>query len=274
LIGLELKNRIGVRWLADFRDPWTTIGYHKDLKLTKASLQKHKNLERQVLTTADHVVVTSSKTKLEFQNKTDKPITVITNGYDTENNETIVLDEKFSIAHIGSLLSKRNPELLWKAIQDLIAENDTFKKHFQLKLVGVVSDDVLNTLQSCNLTNYIDKVGYVSHIESVRIQKKSQVLLLIEVDSEDTKCIIPGKLFEYMASNRPILAIGPKQSDVEVILKETNTGEYFYYADYKNLKSVILKYFNAFLGGNLKTQAIGLQKYSRKALTKKLTEII
>ena len=98
--------------------------------------------------------------------------------------------------------------------------------------------------------------------------------MLIEIDSEDTKCIIPGKLFEYMASNRPILAIGPKQSDVEDILNETNTGEYFHYDDYTNIKSVILKYFNTFMEGNLKSHAVGLQKYSRKALTKKLTEII
>ena len=274
LIGLNLKRQLGVKWLADFRDPWTTIGYHKALKLTEASKQKHHKLENEVLTAADHIIVTSTSTKLEFQNKTRTPITVITNGYDVENNQTAALDKKFTFAHIGSLLSKRNPELLWKAIQDLIAENDSFKKHFQLKLVGAVSDVVLNTIKSYNLTDYLYEVGYVSHIESVSIQKKSQVLLLIEIDSEDTKCIIPGKLFEYMASNRPILAIGPKQSDVEVILNETNTGEYFHYDDYTNIKSVILKYFNTFMEGNLKSHAVGLQKYSRKALTKKLTEII
>jgi glycosyltransferase involved in cell wall biosynthesis len=274
LIGLNLKRQLGVKWLADFRDPWTTIGYHKALKLTEASKQKHLKLENEVLTAADHIIVTSASTKLEFQNKTKTPITVITNGYDVEINQNAALDKKFTIAHIGSLLSKRNPELLWKAIQDLIAENDSFKKHFQLKLVGAVSDVVLNTIKSYILTDYIDEVGYVSHIESVSIQKKSQVLLLIEIDSEDTKCIIPGKLFEYMASNRPILAIGPKQSDVEVILNETNTGAYFNYDDYENIKSVILKYFNAFLEGDLKSHGIGLQKYSRKALTKKLTEII
>lgn len=274
LIGLNLKRELGVKWLADFRDPWTTIGYHKELKLTKSSQQKHQRLENDVLTMADDIIVTSSNTKSEFQNKTSTPITVITNGYDNEHSDSVVLDKKFSLAHIGSLLSKRNPELLWKAIQDLIAENDSFKKHFQLKLVGTVSDVVLNMIKSHSLTDYIDEMGYVSHIESIKIQKESQVLLLIEIDSEDTKCIIPGKLFEYMVSNRPILAFGPKHTDVEVILNETNTGEYFYYNDYDNLKSTIRKYFNAFMEGNLKTQAIGLQKYSRKALTKKLTEIL
>ena len=274
LIGLKLKSKLGVKWIADFRDPWTTIGYHKELKLTKASQQKHKSLESLVLKTADQIVVTSSNTKIEFQNKTSQPITVITNGYDNEHNQSAVLDKKFSIAHIGSLLSKRNPEILWKALQDLIAENESFAKHFQLKLVGAVSDDILSTLELYDLINYIDKVGYVSHNESVRFQKESQVLLLIEIDSEDTKCIIPGKLFEYMVSNRPIVAMGPKQSDVEVIINETNTGHYFYYNDYKNLKNVILELFNAFLDGNLKTQVIGIEKYSRKALTKKLTEII
>jgi hypothetical protein len=58
---------------------------------------------------------------------------------------------------------------------------------------------------------------------------QSRVLLLIEIDSEDTKAIIPGKLFEYMASETPIIAIGPKDADVEQIIKSTHTGHYFCY---------------------------------------------
>ncbi|NNC49546.1 MAG: glycosyltransferase, partial [Flaviramulus sp.] len=106
LIGLKLKEQLGVKWLADFRDPWTTIGYHKQLKLTKASLEKHKDLEKQVLNTADQVLATSFTTKTEFQQITNKPIEVITNGYDAETPVDFKLDSKFSLAHIGSLLSK------------------------------------------------------------------------------------------------------------------------------------------------------------------------
>ncbi len=274
LIGLQLKERLKVRWLADFRDPWTTIGYHKQLKLTKKAQQKHKTLEKQVLNTADQIIVTSSVTKKEFESLTKKPIEVITNGYDYEPVEKIELDSKFSIAHIGSLLSKRNPEILWKALSDLIEANEGFAKDFQLNFVGAVSQDVLNSIDNNNLSNYINNVGYISHNESIKCQKKSQILLLIEIDSEETKCIIPGKLFEYMVSNRPIIALGPKGSDIEKIIKETNTGNYFYYNDYELLKSTILNHYKAFQNKTLQSHAIGLQKYSRKSLTESLSKLI
>jgi hypothetical protein len=98
--------------------------------------------------------------------------------------------------------------------------------------------------------------------------------LLIEIDSDDTKCIIPGKLFEYMVSERPILAIGPKNSDFENIIKQTNTGVFYQYNEKNELKSQILSYFNQYLENNLKVNAVGLQQYSRKSLTEKLANTI
>nr|WP_303318042.1 glycosyltransferase family 4 protein [Flavivirga sp. MEBiC07777] len=274
LIGLQLKERLGVRWLADFRDPWTTIGYHKQLKLSRSSKKKHIALEKQVLNTADQIIVTSFTTKKEFQQITNCPIEVITNGYDYEATHAFNLDVKFSIAHIGSLLSKRNPDVLWKVLSDLRKENNGFLKDFQLNFIGAVSEEVLKTIKKYNLSDCTFELGYVSHKEAIVFQKKSQVLLLVEIDSEDTKCIIPGKLFEYMVSNRPILAIGPKASDVEKIIKETNTGAYFNYDDYELLKTTILEYYKAFKGKKLQSNPIGLQKYSRKQLTQQLATLI
>lgn len=274
LIGSQLKERLGVKWVADFRDPWTTIGYHKQLKLTDASKQKHKDLEKQVLTTADQIIVTSHTTKTEFEQITKKPIEVITNGYDKESVEDFQMDSKFSLAHIGSLLSKRNPDILWKVLSELIAENDSFSKDLQLNFIGLVSDSVLDSIKNYNLSDYINKVGYVSHKQAITYQKKSQILLLIEINSEDTKCIIPGKLFEYMAANRPIISIGPIGSDVEKIIKETNTGNYFNYEASDSLKRIILEHYKAFQNNDLQVHPIGLQKYSRKSLTEALSKLL
>ncbi|SFD68312.1 Glycosyl transferases group 1 [Algibacter lectus] len=274
LIGLQLKEKLGVKWIADFRDPWTTIGYHKQLKLTEKSKQKHKALEKLVLNTADDIVVTSSVTKTEFEAITNKPIEVITNGYDYESVESKPLDAKFTIAHIGSLLSKRNPIILWQVLSELVQEHEGFSKDFQLNFVGAVSETVLQSIETVGLANHVNNAGYVSHKESIIYQKSSQVLLLVEIDSKETKCIIPGKLFEYMVSNRPILALGPQGSDVENIIKETNTGNYFYYTDYKSLKSTILAHYKSYQNKNLEVHAIGLQKYSRKSLTSKLASVL
>src|SRR5690606_3927316 len=104
---------------------------------------------------------------------------------------------KFTLAHIGSLLSERNPKVLWKVLSELIQENEAFNTYFELKLIGVVSDDVIASISEFGLDAYVKVIGYVSHEEAIKAQRQSQVLLLVEIDSEDTKAIIPGKLFEY-----------------------------------------------------------------------------
>ncbi len=255
-------------------NPWTSIGYHKQLKLIKASKNKHKTLEKEVLNKANQIIVTSPSTKLEFEGITSQPIKVITNGYDTENVTVKGLDKKFTLSHIGSLLSKRNPEILWKVLSDLVENDDDFAAHFQLNLVGAVGEEVIHSIKKHNLTNSLNNIGYVSHNEAIKFQKKSQLLLLIEINSEDTKAIIPGKLFEYMAANRPIIAIGPDGADVASIIKKTNTGQFFNYDDYQGLKSTIQLHFKSYKAGVLKTNPIGLQHYSRKQLTKSLAELI
>lgn len=274
LIGLQLKKELNVKWFADFRDPWTTIGYHKALKLSSSAEKKHKALEKEVLTTADTIIVTSKTTKTEFQAITSKPIEVITNGYDVEKVTKQPLDEKFTLAHIGSFLSERNPRILWKALQALTDENRNFKEDFQLKLIGAVSQEVLDTISEFKLNDYVLNLGYVSHQEAVEHQRKSQVLLLIEINSNDTKSIIPGKLFEYMVSERPIIALGPEGSDFAEIITSTNTGVFFLYDELEPLKALLLKYYNLYREQNLKVQAVGLQQYSRKSLTEQLSKLL
>ncbi len=184
------------------------------------------------------------------------------------------MDTFFSLAHIGSLLAKRNPKVLWQVLKELVDENKDFAKDLQLHFVGSVSEDVLASIDSFGLSNYVYNHSYVTHNKAIEFQKKSQILLLIEVDSEETKCIIPGKLFEYMISNRPILALGPEASDIETLIKETNTGVYFNYHDHEALKKTLIKYYGAFQEGTLQAHAIGLQKYSRKNLTESLSKLI
>lgn len=274
LIGLQLKRELNLTWLADFRDPWTTIGYHKALKLSSSAEKKHKALEKKVLNSADTIIVTSKTTKREFQVLTSKPIDVITNGYDIEKIEKQPLDEKFTLAHIGSFLSERNPTILWQALQELVTENTDFKNDFRLKLIGATSQEVLDTIASFQLNDYVQNLGYVSHQEAVEHQRKSHVLLLIEINSAETKSIIPGKLFEYMVSERPIIAIGPKDSDFSEIITTTNTGVFFTYDEKEKLKALLLKYYQEYKNQNLKVHAVGLQQYSRKSLTEQLANLV
>lgn len=274
LIGLELKRQINLKWIADFRDPWTTIHYHKSLRLNSNSQRKHKELESLVLNTADRIVVTSFTTKKEFEQIARTPIEVITNGYDFVPEVNKRIDEYFSISHIGSLLSERNPEILWSVLKSISEENISFRNDLKLKFAGAVSDEVKESLQENNLLSNTIFKGYVSHNEAIELQTSSQVLLLVEIDSDETRAIIPGKLFEYLVAKRPIIALGPKGSDIQNIIKETNSGEFFDYSKKNELKTKILAYYHAYKNGDLFVIPHEINQYSRRELTKKMAGVI
>lgn len=273
LIGLGLKQRYDVQWIADFRDPWTTIGYHKQLRLTPWAKKKHKDLEKQVLVTADKLVVTSETTKNEFEAITPKPIKVITNGYD-EMLTPVPLDTKFTISHIGSLLTGRNPLGLWKALKELVKQDDAFAQALEIQLAGVVGEEVLQSISGFGLNNFVERLGYLPHNKVVELQQKSQVLLLLEIDSEETKGIIPGKLFEYLNAKRPILAIGPKGWEAGAMVEATHAGSFVGHSEVEEIKDVLLEWFNQFQKGNLECQSVDIEKYHRRALTESLVKFI
>lgn len=274
LIGLQLKEELGVRWLADFRDPWTQIGYHEKLKLTSGSREKHERLEMEVLQKADEIITTSFTTKAEFEGKTSRPVTVITNGFEEAAMEEIKLDEKFSISHIGSLLSGRDPSNLWRILAELVHDNKDFATDLELNLAGAVSEEVVASIKTAGLEKNLKLKGYVSHNEALELQRKSQLLLLIEIDSEETRGIIAGKLYEYMAAKRPILAIGPESWDVERIISETGTGKVFSYRAGQELKEYLMQAYKEYKAGNLKSKATNIEQYSRRNLTGKLAKLI
>lgn len=275
LIGLNLKKEIGINWIADFRDPWTQIGYHSKLRLTKNSQKKHQILEKQVLETADKIIVTSFSTKSEFELKTSQPVHLITNGYDeVAFSEEIIRDKEFSFSHIGSLLSGRNPKILWKVFKELIEENEDFKNTFKLKLVGTVSPEVIKSIEEYGLKAYLELIPYVKHSEALIIQRQTQVLLLLEIDSEQTRGILPGKLFEYLYAKRPILAIGPKNWDAQRIISETNAGRTFNFEQEEKLKEYIQFLFSEFKQGNSNRTTINIEQYSRRELTGKLAKLL
>lgn len=274
LIGLHLHRELQLKWITDFRDPWTTIHYHKSLRLLTKAKKRHKALEKTVLMEADVVVVTSPTTKKEFEAITNKPIEVITNGYDDLLETTIKLDTSFSISHIGSLLSERNPKLLWKVLSEITSENKGFKKDLEIKLVGLVSDEIVDSISGYGLKDNCKLPGYVSHPEALQIQQNSIVLLLLEINSDDTRSIIPGKLFEYLSACRPIVALGPAKSDIEGIINETHSGRFYNYSQAEMLKLHLLDLYSEFKKGTLVSRSTGIEKYSRRELTRRMAELI
>lgn len=231
-------------------------------------------MEREVLNGADQIVVTSATTKKEFETLTSKPIEVITNGYDVGPAVEYSLDRNFTISHIGSLLTGRNPINLWKTLSRLASEDPVFRADLQLEFMGVVSKDVMDSMYKNELGPYIKMRGYGTHTDAQRRQRQSQVLLLVEIDSQETKGIIPGKLFEYMAAKRPILAIGPKDWEVGQLIEETNSGVVFDYQDKDVLRNQILKWYAEFKKNSLVCPSKNIEQYSRQNLTAHLAQLL
>lgn len=274
LIGLGLQDRVGVRWIADFRDPWTTIGYHKDLRLMPWARHSHEKLEKKVLQMADLILVTSNHTHREFAQKTQQPIQVLTNGHDLEAEASDTLDTTFSISHIGSLLSGRNPKMLWKVLSDCSREIPGFSQDLEIHLVGVVGDEILESIREAGLYHHLRHLPYVSHAEAVKRQQKSQLLLLAEIDSPETRAIIPGKFFEYMASRRPILAIGPDDWEVAGMIRQHMLGDVFLHQDAQRMRNTIEHWYSQFKAGTLKPTNADVEGYSRRSLTGDLAQLL
>ena len=274
LIGRDLKKLYNLPWIVDFRDPWTSIGYHKKLRLTKFAQRKHADLEFQILNEATQILVTSPTTKSDFEKTTNTPVTCITNGFDDEKVMQPELDPVFSLAHIGSLLEDRNPKVLWEILSELKTEIPTFGKDLKIELIGRVGESVKQTIIAEGLADNLTIPGYVTHQEALIKQRSAQILLLLEIDSIETQAIIPGKLFEYLAARRPILAIGPVNSDITSILEKADGGIYFTYHEKQRLKAFILTKYEEFKNGGISQTNGNLEQFTRKALTAKLAELI
>ncbi len=272
LIALGLKKKLNIPWIADFRDPWTNIDFYKELKLSKWADKKHHYLERKVLENSDYVISVGETLTNELVELGAKCVKTITNGYDeTDLAEAQVgLDEKFSIAHIGSLTKTRNPDILWKALSELCKEDTQFANDLEIKLVGKIDYFVKEQINLFKLDNYIRKIAYIPHTEVIIEQKKTHLLLLIVNDAPNAKGIITGKVFEYMAAKRPILALAPKGGDLESVINETSTGKCFGALEKENLKDFIMSVYKQ----EYNYKPNGINQFTRKKLTESLVSVI
>ncbi len=274
LIGLQLKKKTNIKWIADFRDPWTDIDYFHQLPLTKKSINKHHQLEKEVLKNTDATIVIGKTMKTNYDSFS-KNIHIVTNGYDSELNQEnkTVLDAKFSITHIGLMNADRNPKLLWETLSELSKENEEFSNDLEIKLIGKLSEDVVFNLEKHQFKNVV-KINYVSHNEVQKYQRNSQVLLLAVNDVPSAKGIITGKIFEYLQAKRPILAIGPEDGDLAEILKKTNSGTIVDFKDKEQMKNVVRALYKNYKQDKLNISSKDIEKYHRKELTKQLSVIL
>lgn len=275
LIGAGLKKKLNVRWIADFRDPWTDIDFYSKLRLSAWADKKHHSLELKVLKTADHIVTVSPSWAEELQKKTDTPVSIIYNGFDPEDYIKLpeCNNDEFSITHFGSFNSDRNPPSLWAALNSLLLENPQFKRHLRIYLIGQTDDSVLEDIKKFNLSGNLILIDHLPHKKGINHLAKSQVLLLPINNTPNSAGILPGKMYEYLAVKRPILAIGPSDADFAKIIRGTNSGEAIDFNNIEKIKSTILKYFLLYQQKQLYIEGEPGKEFSRKELARKFIKI-
>lgn len=278
LIALGLKKKFPtMKWIADFRDPWTNIDFIDELQLTSGSAAKHAALEKSVLEQSDEVIVIGNSMKEEFSElvNSDK-IKVIPNGFDSVDygSQKIRLDEKFTLAYIGSFSPSRNLPTLWKALGELVEENSEFATRFELKMAGQLDQSVRKNIEQEGLSDYLNHAGYLNHTEVLEFSQSAQVLLLSVNRTKNAKGIITGKVFEYLNSGRPILAIGPEDGDLADLLKSVNAQSVIDYDHLDKLKRRILEDFEEYKLNQLHGQATNLEQFDRRNLTQGFAKLL
>lgn len=274
LIGLELKKETKLPWIADMRDPWTTIFYNAEFPRTEATIRKDKALEDSVLHSADAITVVSKGLKQEFSDR-NKNVSVIYNGYDQSDVPLTVpqKNKRFTISYVGNFMPNQNPLILWELLAELKEEVEGFSEDLHLCFTGNIDSSILQSIQQKGLEKQLETAPFVPHKEAVQRMNSADVLLFVIPQSKGNKLIITGKLFEYLATGNPILSIGPIDGDAAELLKDAQRDLMNSFADKKAVKSQVLSYYQSWKKGELeKIENAQLVQFTRRELSRKLAD--
>ena len=277
MIGLRLSRETGLPWIADFRDPWTKIFYFKHLAMTPATERWHKKMEKMVLDEASAVVAVSPLVQQEFQAMTDTPVELITNGFDECDFSSEPCTEayggasqEFTITHTGLFAADGNPTVLWDVLAEKCHADEAFRKLLRIKLIGKTDDQILKALKDRGLEESLINMGYQTHSVAVEQQRQASVLILPLRKEPEYRAVLPGKLFEYLASQRPILGIGQPDGAMAMIVNETGTGTVIDWNDKEGISQYIEQCWKRHLEGRLSSDGADLSRFTRRSLTRRM----
>ena len=274
LIGLKLKKKFNIPWVADFRDPWTDIYFYKDLKLTWIADAINRKLEKKVLKQADLTVVVSKAMADSFERIGAKRIEIIPNGYDHVDYEfNANLDNSiFSLVHVGTIPPNSNCNKFWKAISMMAEKNKEFNEKLQIQFVGDIDRSVIESLKEYGLLGKAKIIGYKPHSEIPAFQKSAQALLVFI--PSNSKEILTGKIFEYLAAKRPVIAIGPAGGNLDTLLTETGAGVMLSSDSDSEIYEGLKGFWDGYKSGWSSFNPQNIEQYSRKNLTSRMAELM
>ena len=280
LIGRKLAKETGLPWIADFRDPWTKIFYFKHLQMTRATERWHHKMEQKVLDDATTVVAVSPLVQQDFQAMTQTPVELITNGFDECDFTADKCmeayggpEQDFVITHTGLFAADGNPTVLWEALAEKCSTDPNFRKHLKIRLVGKTDEQILKSIEEAGLGENMENMGYQPHAVAVEQQRKASLLILPLRKEPEYKAVLPGKLFEYLASWRPVLGIGQTDGAMSMILNNTKTGLVLNWDDKKSIEKYINICWKDHLNGHLSVEDADISQFTRRNLTRRMAQL-
>jgi glycosyltransferase involved in cell wall biosynthesis len=265
-----LKLRTGLPWLADFRDLWTQNTYASYPSLVLKAEQK---LESLVINKADRITTINKPMMEALQSKyPDKTYDVISHGFDPQDfaDITPTATDRFTITYTGSLYGKRKVDTFLYAIKELVDSGDKL----DIRFIGSVSTAQALCYQ-LNLESVVSFIDTVTHKEVVKYLSSSDVLLLVQSTDSVDKMGTTGKLFEYMASGKPILALASDTVATQII-EQANIGVSVSPNDKEGIKKVVHGLYLKWLSGNLvlNPNEEVIARYDVRKLAKRFGEIL
>lgn len=275
IIGLKLKKKLNIKWVADIRDPWSDIYYSSQLYQTTPAKMINRLLESRVINSADRVIATCNATAEVFRsrikNNFSNKVVTITNGFDPEDFTDLPGNTgEFAITYLGTLSGNYDVEVLLMALDHCATRSVS---EITFNFVGKTDENVAVALKMKKNVR-INIFPYMEHKRAMEFLSSSSACLLIVPAENKTSEMIPGKLFEYLASARPVIAIGPPDGDVASILEETGGGKIFGKKDSEALGNYILSLHENHFSGNKMTRAAETEKYSRKLLAGEIAGLL
>lgn len=246
----------GLPWVADFRDPWTQNMHRSGIAWREWVEER---MERSVMRQATAITTVTHSFAKNFLAKFPeiRRIEVIHNGYDPEDYEGIegtVRPDRLTFAYTGIFYQERHPRLFLQAVAELIAEGRIKREEILLRFAGVFDypgyHENQDAVAEYGLEDVVEVLGYLPHRESLTLLKSSHVLLLISDTAPGSENYIPGKLFEYMAVKRPILAFS-LPGEASSIIERFSIGQVVSPIDKDEMKKAILIFYEAWKRGEL-----------------------
>ena len=280
LIARKLAKKTGLPWIADFRDPWTKIFYFKHLSMTRCTEKWHHKMEKKVLDDATRVVAVSPLVQQDFQAITLTPVELITNGFDECDFAAEKSAEaaggpgrEFVITHTGLFAADGNPTVLWDVLAEKCSKDADFKKLLKIKLIGKTDEQILKAIEDAGLSLNLEDMGYQPHAAAVDQQRKASLLILPLRKEPEYKAVLPGKLFEYLASWRPVLGIGQTDGAMSMILNNTKTGLVLNWDDSKSIGKFIDICWEKHKAGSLMVEDADISQFTRRNLTRRMAQL-